>query len=66
MMKALAKLHKTQGIWMTETDIPTVGPNDLCIKIKRQPSVVQTCTFINGMSGRKMRSPCPWLWDMNT
>ncbi len=35
MMKALAKLHKTPGIWMTETDIPTVGPNDLCIKIKK-------------------------------
>ncbi|MFQ3246112.1 MAG: threonine 3-dehydrogenase [Arenicella sp.] len=34
-MKALAKLHPEKGIWMTEADVPTVGPNDLLIKIKK-------------------------------
>lgn len=34
-MKALAKLHPEKGIWMTEAAVPTVGPNDLLIKIKK-------------------------------
>ena len=34
-MKALAKLEPRKGIWMTETDVPKVGPNDVLIKIKR-------------------------------
>jgi threonine 3-dehydrogenase len=34
-MKALAKLHPEKGIWMTEAEVPTVGPNDLLIKIKK-------------------------------
>ena len=32
-MKALAKLHSEKGIWMTECEKPTVGHNDLLIKI---------------------------------
>ena len=34
-MKALAKLHSEKGIWMTECDKPTVGHNDLLIKIHK-------------------------------
>lgn len=34
-MKALAKLHSKKGIWMTECDKPTVGHNDLLIKIQK-------------------------------
>lgn len=34
-MKALSKLHAKKGIWMTEADIPTAGPNDLLIKIRK-------------------------------
>lgn len=34
-MKALSKLHREKGIWMTEEDKPTVGPNDVCIKIRK-------------------------------
>lgn len=34
-MKALAKLDAKKGIWMTECDKPTVGPNDLLIKIHK-------------------------------
>lgn len=34
-MKALAKLHPEKGIWMTEAEVPTIGPNDLLIKIKK-------------------------------
>ncbi|MFT6407103.1 MAG: threonine 3-dehydrogenase [Arenicella sp.] len=34
-MKALAKLHPEKGIWMTEAEVPMVGPNDLLIKIKK-------------------------------
>lgn len=34
-MKALSKLHPEKGIWMTEAEIPSVGPNDLLIKIRK-------------------------------
>jgi threonine 3-dehydrogenase len=34
-MKALAKLHPEKGIWMTEAEVPKIGPNDLLIKIKK-------------------------------
>ncbi|MCY7295747.1 L-threonine 3-dehydrogenase [Alteromonas sp. a30] len=34
-MKALSKLHREKGIWMTEEEKPTVGPNDICIKIRK-------------------------------
>lgn len=34
-MKTLAKLKKEEGIWMSEEEVPTVGPNDLLIKIKK-------------------------------
>ncbi|MBL4673992.1 MAG: L-threonine 3-dehydrogenase [Arenicella sp.] len=34
-MKALAKLHPEKGIWMIEAEVPTIGPNDLLIKIKK-------------------------------
>ncbi|GAC21913.1 L-threonine 3-dehydrogenase [Paraglaciecola arctica] len=34
-MKALAKLHAKKGIWMTECEKPTVGHNDLMIKIHK-------------------------------
>ena len=34
-MKALAKLHSEKGIWMTECEKPTVGHNDLLIKIHK-------------------------------
>ena len=34
-MKALAKLHSKKGIWMTDCEKPTVGHNDLMIKIHK-------------------------------
>ncbi len=34
-MKALSKLHAEKGIWMTEAEVPTAGPNDLLIKIRK-------------------------------
>lgn len=34
-MKALAKLHAEPGIWMTETESPEYGYNDLLIRIKK-------------------------------
>jgi threonine 3-dehydrogenase len=34
-MKALAKIKAEPGIWMTDAPIPTIGPNDLLIKIKK-------------------------------
>ena len=34
-MKALAKLKPKTGIWMTETDIPTPGHNDVLIKMRK-------------------------------
>lgn len=34
-MKALAKLKPEFGLWLTDAPIPTIGPNDLLIKIKK-------------------------------
>lgn len=34
-MKTLAKTHNTPGIWMTESEIPKCGHNDVLIKIKK-------------------------------
>ncbi|MFT2089394.1 L-threonine 3-dehydrogenase [Paraglaciecola sp. 2405UD69-4] len=34
-MKALAKLHPKQGIWLTDAEIPNFGHNDLLIKIHK-------------------------------
>lgn len=34
-MKTLAKIHNTPGIWMTESDRPKCGHNDVLIKIKK-------------------------------
>ena len=34
-MKALAKLKSEVGIWMTDTEKPTMGHNDLLIKIRK-------------------------------
>ncbi|MFZ4834696.1 L-threonine 3-dehydrogenase [Rouxiella sp. Mn2063] len=34
-MKALAKLHREQGIWMTDAPQPEPGHNDLLIKIRK-------------------------------
>lgn len=33
-MKALVKLHPEKGIWMEEVQIPTIGVNDVLIKIR--------------------------------
>ena len=34
-MKALAKLHSEKGIWLTDCEKPTIGHNDLMIKIHK-------------------------------
>jgi threonine 3-dehydrogenase len=34
-MKGLAKLKEEPGIWMTDVDVPKVGPEDVLIRIKR-------------------------------
>ncbi len=34
-MKTLAKIHPKEGIWMEEADKPSVGHNDVLIKIKK-------------------------------
>ena len=34
-MKALAKMTKAPGLTMIDTDIPTIGPNDVLVKIKK-------------------------------
>lgn len=33
-MKALSKLEAREGLWMTEAEVPTPGPNDLLIRVK--------------------------------
>jgi threonine 3-dehydrogenase len=34
-MRVLSKLERKQGIWMSEATVPTVGPNDVKIRIKK-------------------------------
>lgn len=34
-MKSLAKLHREKGIWLTDSEMPEMGHNDLLIKIKK-------------------------------
>ncbi|WP_184127717.1 L-threonine 3-dehydrogenase [Deinococcus humi] len=34
-MRALSKLKPEVGIWMTETQVPVPGPNDLLIRVKK-------------------------------
>ncbi|CAM4320549.1 L-threonine 3-dehydrogenase [Deinococcus marmoris] len=34
-MRALSKLKPEPGIWLTRTDVPVPGPNDLLIRIKK-------------------------------
>ena len=34
-MKSLSKLMPEPGIWLTDTDKPEMGHNDLLIKIKK-------------------------------
>ena len=34
-MKALAKLKREEGIWMTDAPVPELGHNDLLIKIRK-------------------------------
>ncbi|HBB83157.1 MAG TPA: L-threonine 3-dehydrogenase [Sulfitobacter sp.] len=34
-MKALAKLHAREGLWMTHAPVPEIGPDDVLIKINK-------------------------------
>ena len=34
-MKSLAKLYDKPGIWLNDAPMPTFGPNDLLIKIRK-------------------------------
>ena len=34
-MKSLSKLKSEKGIWMVDNPVPTIGPNDLLIKIRK-------------------------------
>ncbi len=34
-MRALSKQHAQEGIWMTEAPVPTPGPNDILIKVRK-------------------------------
>ena len=34
-MKALSKLHPTEGLWMTHAPVPEIGPDDVLIKINK-------------------------------
>lgn len=34
-MKALCKLKAEPGLWLTDVEIPTIGPNDVLIKVKK-------------------------------
>lgn len=34
-MKALVKANAAEGIWMEDVDLPSIGPNDVLIKVRR-------------------------------
>ena len=42
-MKALAKLKAEPGIWMTDSEKPQLGHNDLLIKIKTVNTLGRPC-----------------------
>ena len=63
-MKALVKLRPEKGIWMEDVPKPSVGVNDVLIKIKPL-FAVPIYTSINGTIGRKT-SKLPWLSVTNT
>ena len=48
-MKALAKLHSREGLWMTRAPVPDVGPEDVLIRIRK-----------TGICGTDMHI---WNWD---
>jgi threonine 3-dehydrogenase len=34
-MKGLAKLHRREGLWLTEAEVPKPGPDDVLIRVQR-------------------------------
>ena len=48
-MKALVKSQALEGLWMTDRDIPEIGPEDILVKIKK-----------TGICGTDMHI---WQWD---
>ncbi|MFG6517229.1 L-threonine 3-dehydrogenase [Sulfitobacter sp. 1A13496] len=48
-MKALAKLHPREGLWMTHAPVPEIGPDDVLIKINK-----------TGICGTDIHI---WSWD---
>ena len=57
-MRTLAKVKREPGIWMTEAPKPTVGPNDVLIRIRKTAidwtKVIFKGLVIKGIYGREM------------
>jgi D-arabinose 1-dehydrogenase-like Zn-dependent alcohol dehydrogenase len=53
-MKALVKSNPEKGIWMKEVPVPTVGANDVLIRVVKTATVVPICISISGMNGLKI------------
>ncbi|MEM9072915.1 MAG: L-threonine 3-dehydrogenase [Myxococcota bacterium] len=58
-MRALVKKERAEGIWMDEVEVPTIGPNDLLIRV-RQTAICGTDVHIyNWDSWAQQTIPVP-------
>jgi len=60
-MKSLAKLKAEPGIWMQEAPIPTYGPNDLLIKIRKTAICGTDIHIYNWDQWAKQTIPVPMI-----
>lgn len=60
-MKALAKIKPERGIWMTDAPIPTVGHNDVLIKIKKTAICGTDIHIYNWDEWAKKNIPIPLI-----
>ena len=60
-MKALSKLHDRPGIWLTEVPKPTLGHNDILIKIKKTAICGTDMHIYNWDSWAQKNIPVPMV-----
>ncbi len=61
-MKALAKLQPEVGIWMHEVPIPTIGHNDILIKIVKTAICGTDVHIYNWDSWSQQTVPLKMIW----
>ena len=65
-MKALVKKEAAPGLWLEDVPEPSVGSNDVLIKVKRTAICGTDLHIYKWDSGRRTRSPCRWSSATNS